>query len=226
VLFATRTVEPRKQDVLTFTAPSEPGEYPYVCTFPNHWMRMYGVMIVVPDLDAWQADPHKPADPLGITRPFVKNWTMDDFPASATANVNAHRSDIGQKLYQEATCANCHKLRGQGGAVGPDLTELFQRHKGDKQGVLREILDPSQKVDPKFALHNIVTADGRVISGVITAQDRDTITVVSNPENPQPQVLMRDDIDEMNKSSSSLMPKGLMDRFSREEILELLSHLQ
>ena len=79
VLFATNMVESGKRERLTFTAPSEPGEYPYVCTFPRHWMRMYGVMVVVEDLDAWLQDPKKPKDPTGNNRSFVKAWTVDDF---------------------------------------------------------------------------------------------------------------------------------------------------
>ena len=46
VLFATNLVDPRGQAVLTFTAPSEPGTYPFVCTFPGHWRIMQGVMTV------------------------------------------------------------------------------------------------------------------------------------------------------------------------------------
>lgn len=48
ILFGLPLVEPRQTAVLTFTAPSEPGEYPYVCTFPGHWRTMQGVMKVVP----------------------------------------------------------------------------------------------------------------------------------------------------------------------------------
>ncbi|MCA9071968.1 MAG: azurin, partial [Planctomycetaceae bacterium] len=45
VMHATGMVQVGKLERLTFTAPKEPGEYPYVCTFPRHWMRMYGVMV-------------------------------------------------------------------------------------------------------------------------------------------------------------------------------------
>ena len=55
VLFATPLVSSGNQARLSFTAPKEPGEYIFVCTFPAHWMRMYGVMLVVPDLEAWRA---------------------------------------------------------------------------------------------------------------------------------------------------------------------------
>jgi putative membrane-bound dehydrogenase-like protein len=225
VLFATRMVPSNAQDVLTFTAPREPGEYPYVCTFPNHWMRMYGVMLVVPDLEAWQASPTIPADPLGIQRSMVKSWSMEDFSADLDDRLEGRTPDIGRRIFQEASCAQCHKLQGQGGAVGPDLSDVLQRWKGDQRAVLREILDPSHKVEPKYALYNLLTADGRVISGVITAQDAQSITVVTNPENPQPVVIPRDQIEDSVKSSASMMPKGLMDRFTEDEILELLALL-
>ena len=43
VLQASKMVASEKTERMTFKAPTEPGEYPYVCTFPGHWMRMYGV---------------------------------------------------------------------------------------------------------------------------------------------------------------------------------------
>jgi putative heme-binding domain-containing protein len=218
-------VDPHRQDALTFTAPSEPGEYPYVCTFPNHWMRMYGVMVVVKDLDAWLANPVKPADPLGITREFVQSWTAGDFADLETALVG-RTPEIGRKLFEEATCLHCHKMAGTGGAVGPELTDVFKRLKEDNAALLREVIDPSHTIDPKYALYNVLLADGRVVAGIVVEQNAESITVISNPEKPQPQVIARDDIDEMAKSSASLMPKGLLDRFTRDEILELLAYIK
>jgi azurin len=46
VLFATDLVAPRTSATLTFTAPSEPGTYPFICTFPGHWRVMQGVIRV------------------------------------------------------------------------------------------------------------------------------------------------------------------------------------
>ena len=64
VLYATPLVSSGNQARLSFTAPKAPGEYIFVCTFPAHWMRMYGVMLVVPDLEAWRARPTPPTDPM------------------------------------------------------------------------------------------------------------------------------------------------------------------
>ena len=64
VLEATRLLNWGETDRLSFTAPAAAGEYPYVCTFPGHWVRMYGVMLVVENLDAWEATRKPPSDPM------------------------------------------------------------------------------------------------------------------------------------------------------------------
>lgn len=225
VLFATNMVQPSRQERLTFTAPREPGEYPYVCTFPRHWMRMYGVMVVVEDLDEWLKNPVKPADPIGNTREFVNNWAIDDFKAELATELRGS-PEIGKRIFEEATCAQCHKFADKGGAVGPELTDIWKRWKGDSHGVLREVLDPSHKIEPKYAVHIVVTLQGKVISGIVKAEDQDAITILDNPENPKPSVIKQDDIDDIVKSPKSMMPKALLDRFTKDEILELLAYLK
>jgi azurin len=69
VLQATRLLQRGESDTLKFNAPAEPGEYNFVCTFPGHWVRMYGVMLVVPSLDAWESKPTVPTDPM-TKQPF------------------------------------------------------------------------------------------------------------------------------------------------------------
>ncbi len=64
VIAATRLVNGGETERLNFTAPQKPGEYVYLCSFPGHWLRMYGVMLVVDNLDAWEAKPTEPTDPL------------------------------------------------------------------------------------------------------------------------------------------------------------------
>jgi azurin len=69
VLHATRLLNWGETERLSFTAPKEPGEYIYVCTFPGHWVRMYGVMLVVEKLEAWEAAKTVPTDPM-TKKPF------------------------------------------------------------------------------------------------------------------------------------------------------------
>jgi hypothetical protein len=69
VLFSTKLLKEGETERLGFTAPKEPGEYVFVCTFPGHWVRMYGVMLVVANLEAWEAKPTVPIDPM-TKQPF------------------------------------------------------------------------------------------------------------------------------------------------------------
>jgi azurin len=70
VLHATRLVSAGDTERLNFTAPAKPGEYVYLCTFPGHFVRMYGVMLVVENIEAWEGHPTVPTDPL-TNKPFV-----------------------------------------------------------------------------------------------------------------------------------------------------------
>lgn len=226
VLEATDMVQPGQQYRLTFTAPEEPGEYPYVCTFPRHWMRMYGVMVVVPDLNEWAQNPIEPKAPIGSNRSFVQAWKVDDFADQLPQSLENRSSDIGERLFTEATCALCHKTRGQGGNVGPALDEVFTRWKGNSAEVLREILYPSHRIEEKYAMQLIVKTSGQVVSGIIVKQDAGSISILENPEAKQPTVIKRADIEEMVKTSTSIMPKALLDKYSQDEVLEILAYLQ
>ena len=75
VLQATKMVEAGQQAKLSFTAPSEPGDYQYVCTFPGHWMRMLGTLAVVKDVEAYLAS--RPATP----EPKMTEWKVADLAA-------------------------------------------------------------------------------------------------------------------------------------------------
>ena len=236
VLHATELIDANASTRLTFTAPSEPGEYPYVCTFPRHWMRMYGVMVVVPDLDAWLADPTVPEDPIGNTRTFVQKWTVEDLigheigsdagAAVVAEKLRGRSPEIGRRIFTEATCAQCHRADSTASLVGPSLVGVFERWKGDGTVVLREILDPSAHVDPKYAVRLLLLLDGRSVSGLVVAEDEDAVSLLSDPEAKTPQVFKRDDILDMAQSDVSLMPKALLDRFTEDEIFELLAYLK
>ncbi len=226
VLFATDAVQPHQQERLTFDAPAEPGEYPYVCTFPQHWYRMYGVMVVVEDLDAWLQDPIEPEDPVGSNRDFVQAWTVDDFAQDLDSGLRGRSPEIGERLFVEASCLGCHKMGDDGGEMGPELTDVYERWKGDSEAVLREILDPSHRVDEQYAMQLVLTVDGQSISGIVVEEDQDSVTLLTNPESPEPTVIDQDDIEEMVKSSTSMMPKALLDQYTRDEILELLAYLK
>ncbi len=95
ILLSSRLLQPRENQKLDFTAPAQAGVYPYVCTYPGHWRRMYGALYVVDDLDAYLASPESylAGHPLPIadellksTRPR-KEWTFDDLASSVITSI-------------------------------------------------------------------------------------------------------------------------------------------
>ena len=226
VIQATGMVPADQQTSLTFKAPSTPGEYPYVCTFPQHWYRMYGVMVVVNDLDDWQKNPTEPANPVGSNRSFVQAWKVDDLKNELASGVLGRSPEIGKRLFAEASCGGCHKMHGEGGVIGPELTDVFPRWKGDRVGILREILEPSHKVDAKYVMQRILTVDGRTVTGVLLGEDDEKVTLLSNPEAKQPTVIPQDDIEAMVPSSVSMMPKALLDQYTKDEVFEVMAYLE
>jgi azurin len=66
VLEATRLLEPGQKETLKMTAPRTPGEYEYVCTFPGHWMIMWGKLIVTKDVEDYLQKNPESAQPAGV----------------------------------------------------------------------------------------------------------------------------------------------------------------
>mgnify|MGYP003336217143 FL=1 len=163
---------------------------------------------------------------IGSNRSFVQAWKVDDLKNELASGVLGRSPEIGKRLFAEASCGGCHKMHGEGGVIGPELTDVFPRWKGDRVGILREILEPSHKVDAKYVMQRILTVDGRTVTGVLLGEDDDKVTLLSNPEAKQPTVIPQDDIEAMVPSSVSMMPKALLDQYTKDEVFEVMAYLE
>jgi putative heme-binding domain-containing protein len=232
VLVASRLLAPRESQKLSFTAPARPGVYPYVCTYPGHWRRMYGAFYVVRDIAAYLADPpgYLAANPLPILDELLKNnrprkeWTFDDL-ASTVEGLSTGRSFAnGKQMFEVASCVACHRMNGVGEQVGPDLTQLDA--KMTKSDILRSLVEPSAKIDEKYQTHIFITRSGRGVTGMILEETPQRIKVIENPlAKTAPVLLERADIEERSKSPTSIMPKGVLDKLTKEEILDLIAYI-
>jgi putative heme-binding domain-containing protein len=202
--------------VLRFKAPSEPGIYPYVCTFPGHWVVMNGVMVVAKDLadvDAMLAA----AQPV-----IVKQWTMADFAGFAKLARGHDEATLmrGMQAFVKARCNQCHVTAGHGVNLGPDLAESIKSLKGED--LLRQMLEPSSKIPEKFQNHQLVMSDGRVVTGVIVKEDEHEYYVATNLLTPSTLTRVRKpEVEEKIASKISPMPEGLLNVLTKDEILGL-----
>jgi putative heme-binding domain-containing protein len=232
IILASRLLQPRASQRLSFTAPTEPGVYPFVCTYPGHWRRMYGAMYVVTDLDQYLAEPESylakhplPAvdELLKLNRPR-KEWKVEELTPAIEHLSQGRSFTNGKHLFQVANCVACHRLNGAGYEIGPDLTKLDPKLRPAE--ILRDILEPSFKINDKYYTYVFETGSGKVVTGLILEETSDVVKVTENPlANSQPIVLKRSDILSRQKSPTSIMPKGLLDKLTQEEILDLLAYV-
>ena len=109
--------------------------------------------------------------------------------------------------------------------VGPDLTKLDPKQQ--KAGeILKDVLDPSFRINEKFQSWTIETTKGKVVTGMILKETPEQIEVIENPlAKAAPLVIKKKEIAEKKKSPISIMPKGLLDKLTREEILDLVAYV-
>ena len=225
VLFATRLLLPGQFAKLQFTAPSKPGAYPYVCTFPGHYLIMNGVMNVV-EKGAAVPPPilAAPAVSSGPARKFVKMWSMADLE-NDVKSLSGRSFAKGKEMFTAAGCIKCHTFAGEGSKLGPDLTKVTEKYRGEK--LLRQILEPSTEINPQFQAHVFQTQDGDVVTGVIVKEDAAAVHVVTNLLQPnEVRILSKEKISARKPSELSPMPTGMLVTLQREDILDLAAFLE
>ena len=192
---------------------------------------MFGAMYVVEDVEAYTADsvaylaahPMEAKDELLTYLDRNTEWKLADLAEDVGhLEHRANSYDVGEKLFSVASCVGCHKMNGKGANVGPDLTKLDPKY--SPTDILEHILDPSKKIDEKYQSNLFVLVSGKVVTGLIVKEDAGSFDVVDNPTAPEKiRTIAKSDIDEREASKISIMPQGVLNKLTREEILDLLA---
>jgi putative membrane-bound dehydrogenase-like protein len=144
----------------------------------------------------------------------MATWrTKLEAPSAKAPNVQH-----GRELFLK-TCGVCHKLYGEGAAIGPDLTGSGRRDPGY---LLENILDPSAMVPADYKLSIVELKDDRTITGMIREEKEKTIAIQTPTEKL---TVERADISSLRTSALSLMPEGLLDGLKEEEVRDLIGYL-
>ena len=124
----------------------------------------------------------------------------------------------GRKLFAEA-CGACHRLFGEGGTIGPELTGA---QRGELGYWLENILDPSGIVPQNFRMSVVRLKDGRVLTGVVGPERGRTVSL----RTPKEKLLLdRSLVIEVKPTALSLMPDGLLDQLKPGQARDLVSYL-
>ena len=144
---------------------------------------------------------------------------MDDLRTALTSDVLESSDYDKGKMIFEKSCASCHTMFGKGGRIGPDLTGSDRKN---LNYLLENIVDPSASVAESYRSSVITLAEGRLITGTVISENEQTIEVQTKDAI---ETIDRRSIDEIRKTKDSLMPEGLIDNLSKQEVADLFGFL-
>lgn len=153
-----------------------------------------------------------------------RNWTMEEAVPLFEKELSGRNFENGRAMFTAASCASCHKMNGNGGNVGPDLSQLGNRFTA--KDILESIIKPSEEISDQYAATNFYLKDGSAVMGRLIKQDNDKYYVSQNPFAP-------DDLTEISKnkvvstklSKVSIMLPGMINRLNPDELKDLMAYL-
>lgn len=137
-----------------------------------------------------------------------------------TADLLATADRSAGRLLYDKTCGQCHILFGTGGDLGPDLTGA---DRGNVRYWLENIMDPNAIVGKDYQTITALTVDGRVVTGLLREQT-DVAIVLEDAEKRV--TLPMSEIEDLAETSQSLMPEGLLQPLSQQQVAQLIAYLQ
>jgi len=157
------------------------------------------------------------AEKIFAARNSDRQKLVEDYAEVIRLTGNA---ESGAALYRQ-NCAACHRLKGEGTNVGPDLGTVADKPVAT---VLVAILDPNQAFETKYINYTAVTKDGREISGIIAAETPNSITL--HNAGGKDEVILRSEITDLTSSRLSLMPEGFENVLKPREMADLIAYIR
>ncbi len=159
---------------------------------------------------AWGELRTSPAEKQQLVATFKRRFTLESI----------QRADrvAGRAIFQKS-CANCHRIFDTGGKIGPDITGS-QRTNLDY--LLQTLIDPSAAVNKDYQMQVLQTIDGRTITGLVIDESKAAVTVQTVNEKLVVPVI---EIEERQISPVSMMPDGLLQNLTSDQVRQLLAYL-
>jgi len=130
----------------------------------------------------------------------------------------------GKNMFDATLCSSCHGMRGSGGAVGPDLTQVGSRF--SPKDILEHTLDPNKEISDQYAATVFTMKDGSSIVGRLINEEDGKYFVSQNPFTPQSlREVPKAEVVSTKLSNVSLMLPGLLGRLNDEEIKDIIAYL-
>lgn len=153
-----------------------------------------------------------------------KNWKLDNALPLVEAGLTDCNFQQGKNMYEAITCNRCHTMRGDGGSIGPDLTQLGTRFSA--KDMLEAIIEPNKSISDQYAATHFTLKNGESVVGRLTNEDANAFYVSQNPYEPEKTVkLLKKNVASHKYSAVSIMYGNLINSLNEEELKDLMAYL-
>jgi putative heme-binding domain-containing protein len=152
-----------------------------------------------------------------------KGWKLGSNPRPRAVLALDGDPRRGERLFwsQPNQCGSCHRIGDRGTPVGPELSTIGKLR--SREDLLDSLLEPSRRIEPRYATYVAATADGRSLTGLLVK--RDESWVVLRDSKGQESILAARDVEELRPSRVSLMPDGQLADLTAQEAADLIEYL-
>lgn len=152
------------------------------------------------------------------------DWQLEALVKFAEPQLKNRNFRNGQKMYAASRCIVCHRFNGEGGATGPDLSQVAGRF--NLKDLCESIVEPSKVVSDQYRASIVTTDSGKVYTGRIVNESKDRYTILLDPEDSTKIAeVKKSAVELVEPSPLSLMPVGLLGTLNENEVLDLLAYL-
>jgi putative heme-binding domain-containing protein len=153
-----------------------------------------------------------------------RNWQVDEALALVDGKLDNRDFEQGKLMYDATRCSSCHLMRGEGGSIGPDLTQLGTRF--STRDMLESIIEPNKVVSDQYAATVFTMKDGASILGRLTNENDNTYFISQNPFAPEVvREIPKSDVSNTKYSYISVMYPRLINRLNEDELKDLIAYL-
>lgn len=152
---------------------------------------------------------------------FVKRWTKEELIAELREPLHGRSFDGGKTAYAKANCAQCHRIGGEGGATGPDLTGAASRF--SPSDLVEAIVEPSKAISDQYQDVELRTHDGELFVGRPEGERDGFLKFRRLPPDEDVIEIALDEIESRRLHSLSRMPAGALDVLTRDQVLDLFA---
>jgi len=154
---------------------------------------------------------------------FVHAWTREELAPLVAQPLRGRDFERGRTAFAKARCTECHRLGGEGGATGPDLTGSAGRF--SRLDLLDALLTPSAAISDQYQDTEVLTREGDLFVGRVEGEANGVLKLRRLPPSDEVLELELASIESRRLHPLSRMPSGLVDVLEREELLDLLAYV-